>query len=58
MFYIDALDLYNVLKEYSEEELKNLKIVIDKRKYKNVMGDSCYATKVEQYNGHIRIVGF
>jgi hypothetical protein len=54
---IKAIDLYNVLKQYSQDELKELDIVIETNRGKhNQLGNSEYATIVEEYSSQIRII--
>lgn len=54
---IKAYDLYNVLKEFSEEELKELNVVIEiNRSARNQFGSSEYANLIEHYPSHIRIL--
>ncbi len=54
---IKAIDLYKILKEYSEEELKNLDIVIETgRGSHNQLGKSEYANLIENYPSQIRII--
>lgn len=52
-----AIDLYNTLKQYSEDELKSLNIVIEiDRSKHNQLGRSEYVTMIEEYPSHIRII--
>lgn len=54
---VKAIDLFNVLKQHSESELKKLDIVIEIGRAKhNKLGKSEYATLVEEYPSQIRIV--
>jgi hypothetical protein len=53
---IKAIDIFNILKQYSESELKKLDIVIEIGRTKhNQLGKSEYATIVEEYPSQIRI---
>jgi hypothetical protein len=54
---IKAIELYNILNQYNEEELKELDVVIEpKRIFNNCLSDSEYATSIEEYPSHIRII--
>lgn len=54
---IKAIDLYNVLKQYSQDELKELDVVIETdRGNHNQLGNSEYATMIEEYSSQIRII--
>jgi hypothetical protein len=54
---IKAINLYNTLKQYSENELKEFDVVIEIGRNKhNQLGKSEYATLIEQYSSQIRIV--
>lgn len=53
---IKAIDLYDVLKKYSEKELKELNVVIEIGRNKHDQsGKSEYATLIEEYPSQIRI---
>ena len=55
---IKAIDLYNILEDYSVDALKELDIVIElNRKKDNTIGDNGYATLIEEYPSQIRIIG-
>ncbi|KOF56635.1 MULTISPECIES: hypothetical protein [Clostridium] len=57
MLNLKAIELYNILKEYSEEELKDLNITIEiNRGIHNQLGKSEYANLVEKYPSQIRII--
>lgn len=54
---LKAIDLFNNLKEYNEEDLKLLDIVIELgRSEDNSLGKSEYASIIENYPSQIRIV--
>lgn len=46
---IKAIDLYNIMKQYTEDELKEIDIVIEpNRKYKNGLTEAHYVDKIEK----------
>lgn len=55
---IKAIDLFNNLKEYTEEDLKKLNIVIEigRNNGRNEFGVSEYANDIENYESQIRII--
>lgn len=54
---IKAIDLLYALRQYSEEELENLDIVIEtKRSQSGALGISEYANLIELYPSQIRII--
>jgi len=54
---IKAIELYNILKQYSKNELNELDIVIEIGRNKhNQLGKSERATFVEEYPSQIRII--
>lgn len=54
---IKAIDLYNIMKQYTEEELKEIGIVIElNRKYKNGLTEAHYVDKIEEFATQIRLV--
>lgn len=53
---INAWELFNVLKEYDYEQLKDLDIVIEiDREDNSSVGESRYAKGIEEYPSQIRI---
>lgn len=53
---INAWELFNVLKEYNYEQLKDLNIVIEiDREDNSSLGESRYAEGIETYPSQIRI---
>ena len=53
---INALELFNVLKEYNYEQLKDLNIVIEiDREDNSSLGESRIAQGIEEYPSQIRI---
>ena len=53
---INALELFNVLKEYNYEQLKDLIIVIEiDREGNSRLGESRIAQGIEEYPSQIRI---
>lgn len=53
---IKALDLFNVLKEYNYNQLKELDVVIEiNRTNRFDLGESRYADGIEEYPSQIRI---
>ena len=53
---INALELFNVLKEYNYEQLKDLNIVIEiDREDNSSLGESRIAEGIEEYPSQIRI---
>ena len=54
---IKAIELYNIMKQYTEEELKEIDIVIElNRKYKNELTEAHYVDKIEEFTTQIRLV--
>ena len=54
---IKAIDLYNIMKHYTEEELKQIDIVIEpNRKYKNELTEAHYVDKIEKLTRQIRLI--
>ena len=54
---IKAIDLYNIMKQYTEDELKEIDIVIEpNRKYKNGLTGAHYVAKIEKLTRQIRLV--
>lgn len=54
---IKAIELLEILKQYSEKELKHLDVVIEiNRDEHGRLGMSEYATLIEEYPSQIRIV--
>lgn len=54
---IKALDLFNNLKQYTEEELKELNVTIEVNRNKDgSLGQSEYANIIENYPSQIRII--
>lgn len=56
---LKAIELFNILKEYTEEELREMDIVIEiGRKYKNIIGDCPieYANLIDEMEGQIRLI--
>lgn len=52
-----AIKLYEVLKEYTEEELKQLDLVIEiGRKYNNILGEGFNVDKINEFSSHIRLI--
>ena len=55
--YTTALDLFNILKDFSEEELKDMRVVLEQgRKHKKILSDSEYANRIELYDSQIRLI--
>ena len=53
---INALELYNVLKEYNYKQLKDLNILIEiDREDNSSLGESRIAEGIEEYPSQIRI---
>lgn len=53
---VNALELFNVLKEYNYEQLKDLIIVIEiDREDKSILGESRIAQGIEEHPSQIRI---
>ena len=53
---INALELFNVLKEYNDEQLKDLIIVIEiDREDNSSLGESRLAEGIEEHPSQIRI---
>ena len=56
---INAWELFNVLKEYNYEQLKDLNIVIEiDREDNSSVGESRYAKGIEEYPSQIRIYSY
>ena len=56
---INAWELFNVLKEYNYEQLKDLIIVIEiDREDNSSVGESRYAKGIEEYPSQIRIYSY
>lgn len=56
---INAWELFNVLKEYDYEQLKDLDIVIEiDREDNSSVGESRYAKGIEEYPSQIRIYSY
>ena len=54
---IKAIDLYNIMKHYTEDELKEIDIVIEpNRKYKNGFTEAYYVDKIEKLTRQIRLI--
>lgn len=54
---IKAIDLYNIMKQYTEDELKEINMVIEpNRKYKNELTEAHYVDKIEKLTRQIRLV--
>ena len=54
---IKAIDLYNIMKQYTEDELKEIDMVIEpNRKYKNGLTEAYYVDKIEKLTKQIRLV--
>ena len=54
---IKAIDLYNIMKHYTEEELKEIDVVIEpNRIYKNGFTEAHYVDKIEKLTRQIRLV--
>lgn len=52
-----AIELYNIMKDYTEEELKEIDIVIEpNRVYKNGLTEAHYVDKIEKLTRQIRLV--
>ena len=56
---INAWELFNILKEYDYEQLKDLDIVIEiDREDSSSVGESRYAKGIEEYPSQIRIYSY
>ena len=54
---IKAIDLYNIMKQYTEDELKEIGMVIEpNRKYKNGLTEAYYVDKIEKLTRQIRLI--
>ena len=54
---IKAIDLYNIMKQYTEDELKEIDMVIEpNRKYKNGLTEAHYVDKIEKLTRQIRLI--
>lgn len=52
-----AIELYNIMKDYTEEELKEIDIVIEpNRVYKNGLTKAYYVDKIESMSNQIRLI--
>lgn len=52
-----AIELYNIMKDYTEEELKEIDIIIEpNRIYKNGLTEAYYVDKIESMNNQIRLI--
>lgn len=52
-----AIELYNIMKDYTEEELKEIDIVIEpNRVYKNGLTEAHYVDKIESMSNQIRLI--
>ena len=52
-----AIELYNIMKDYTEEELKEIDIVIEpNRVYKNGLTEAHYVDKIEKLTRQIRLI--
>ena len=52
-----AIELYNIMKDYTEEELKEIDIVIEpNRVYKNGLTEAYYVDKIESMSNQIRLI--
>lgn len=52
-----AIELYNIMKDYTEDELKEIDIVIEpNRKYKNGLTEAHYVNKIERLTRQIRLI--
>ena len=52
-----AIELYNIMKDYTEEELKEIDIIIEpNRIYKNGLTEGYYVDKIESMSNQIRLI--
>lgn len=52
-----AIELYNIMKDYTEEELKEIDIIIEpNRIYKNGITEAYHVNKIESMSNQIRLI--
>lgn len=52
-----AIELYNIMKDYTEEELKEIDIIIEpNRVYKNGLTEAHHVNKIESMSNQIRLI--
>ena len=52
-----AIELYNIMKDYTEEELKEIDIIIEpNRIYKNGLTEAYHVNKIESMSNQIRLI--
>ena len=52
-----AIELYNIMKDYTEDELKEIDIVIEpNRKYKNGLTEAYHVNNIEKLTRQIRLI--
>lgn len=52
-----AIELYNIMKDYTEEELKEINIIIEpNRIYKNGLTEAYHVNKIESMSNQIRLI--
>lgn len=52
-----AIELYNIMKDYTEEELKEIYIIIEpNRVYKNGLTEAYHVNKIESMSNQIRLI--
>ena len=57
MMTIKAIELYNIMKDYTEEELKEIDIVIEpNRVYKNGLTEGYYVDEINEMYNQIRLI--
>ena len=57
MMTMKAIELYNIMKDYTEEELKEIDIVIEpNRVYKNGLTEGYYLDELNEMYNQIRLI--